>query len=46
VYVPVSETIKAFKEVIEGKYDDLPEDAFYMRGGIDEVVKASAELKK
>jgi len=46
VYVPVSETIKAFKEVIEGKYDDLPEDAFYMRGGIDEVVKASVELKK
>ena len=46
VYVPVSETIRAFKEVIEGKYDDLPEDAFYMRGGIDEVVKAAEESKK
>lgn len=46
VYVPVSETVRAFKEVIEGKYDDLPEDAFYMRGGIDEVIKAAEELKK
>ena len=45
-YVPVSETVRAFKEVIEGKYDDLPEDAFYMRGGIDEVIKAAEELKK
>lgn len=45
-YVPVSETVRAFKEVIEGKYDDLPEEAFYMRGGIDEVVKAAEELKK
>ncbi|MFA7193903.1 MAG: F0F1 ATP synthase subunit beta [Candidatus Paceibacterota bacterium] len=46
VYVPVSETIRSFKEVVEGKYDDLPEDAFYMRGGIDEVIKAAEELKK
>lgn len=46
VYVPVSETVKAFKEVIEGKYDDLPEDAFYMRGSIEEVIKAGEELKK
>jgi len=45
-YVPVSETVRSFKEVIEGKYDDLPEDAFYMRGGIDEVIKAAEELKK
>jgi len=46
VYVSVSDTVKAFKEVIEGKYDDLPEEAFYMRGGIDEVIKAAEELKK
>jgi F-type H+-transporting ATPase subunit beta len=46
VYVPVSETVRAFKEVIEGKYDDLPEDAFYMRGGIDEVIKAAENINK
>ncbi len=36
-YVPLKETIKGFKEIIEGKLDDLPEQAFYMAGGIDEV---------
>jgi F-type H+-transporting ATPase subunit beta len=36
-YVPVKETIKGFKEIIEGKHDDLPEMAFYMVGGIDEA---------
>jgi F-type H+-transporting ATPase subunit beta len=41
-YVKISETIEAFKEVLEGKLDDLPEQAFYMAGGIDEV-KANAE---
>ena len=46
VYVSVSDTVKAFKEVMEGKYHDLPEKAFYMRGGIDEVIKAAEELKK
>lgn len=44
-YVPVEETVRTFKEVIEGKHDDLPEDAFYMRGGIDEVLKAAEEMK-
>jgi F-type H+-transporting ATPase subunit beta len=46
VYVPVAETVRTFKEVIEGKYDDLPEEAFYMRGGIDEVLKAAEDLKQ
>jgi len=41
-YVKISDTIAAFKEVLEGKLDDLPEQAFYMCGGIDEV-KANAE---
>jgi F-type H+/Na+-transporting ATPase subunit beta len=41
-YVKVSETIEAFKELLEGKLDDLPEAAFYMVGGLDEV-KANAE---
>jgi F-type H+/Na+-transporting ATPase subunit beta len=37
-YVPVAETIRGFKEIIEGKHDELPERAFYMKGTIDEVV--------
>jgi F-type H+-transporting ATPase subunit beta len=41
-YVKLEDTITAFKEVLEGKLDDLPEQAFYMAGGIDEV-KANAE---
>jgi len=36
-YVPISETIKGFKEILEGKHDDLPEQSFYMKGTIDEV---------
>ncbi|MFZ2970404.1 MAG: F0F1 ATP synthase subunit beta [Minisyncoccia bacterium] len=38
-YVPLSETIKGFKEILEGKHDDKSEGAFYMKGGIDEVGK-------
>lgn len=38
-YVPVKETIKGFKEILEGKYDDLPEDAFRLVGRIEEVVE-------
>ena len=37
VYVPVAETVRAFKEILEGKHDDKPESAFYMKGGIDSV---------
>lgn len=37
-YVPLTETVRAFKEILEGKHDDKPEQAFYMKGGIDEVV--------
>ncbi|MBQ6173093.1 MAG: F0F1 ATP synthase subunit beta [Clostridia bacterium] len=39
VYVPVSETIRGFKEICEGKHDDLPESAFLFAGTIDDVVK-------
>ena len=45
-YVPVQETVEGFKEILEGKYDDLPEDAFRLVGRIEEVVekaKAMAE---
>ena len=38
-YVKIEETIKGFKEIIEGKYDKLPEQAFFMKGAIEEAVK-------
>ncbi len=38
-YVPLKETIKGFKEILEGRHDDKPEQAFYMKGTIDEVGK-------
>ncbi|MFC1955338.1 F0F1 ATP synthase subunit beta [Chloroflexota bacterium] len=44
-YVPVKETVRGFKEILEGKYDDLPEQAFYMVGGIEEVVEEAKKLK-
>ncbi|MCM3760092.1 F0F1 ATP synthase subunit beta [Alkalihalobacillus oceani] len=43
-YVPVKETIKGFKEILEGKYDDLPEDAFRLVGRIEEVVEKAKEM--
>jgi F-type H+-transporting ATPase subunit beta len=36
-YVPLKETVRAFKEILDGKHDDKPEQAFYMKGGIDDV---------
>jgi F-type H+/Na+-transporting ATPase subunit beta len=39
VFVPVKESIRGFKEILEGKHDDLPERAFFMKGTIDDVVK-------
>jgi len=44
-YVPVRETIRGFKELVEGKCDDLPEQAFYMVGTIDEAREKSEKLK-
>lgn len=43
-YVPVAETIRGFKEILEGKHDQLPENAFFMVGGIDEVVAKAEKL--
>jgi len=40
-YVPIAETIRGFAELIEGKHDELPESAFFLKGGIDEVVEAA-----
>nr|Q03235.1 RecName: Full=ATP synthase subunit beta; AltName: Full=ATP synthase F1 sector subunit beta; AltName: Full=F-ATPase subunit beta [Pectinatus frisingensis]CAA45841.1 ATPase (beta-subunit) [Pectinatus frisingensis] len=45
-YVPLKETIRGFKEILEGKYDDLPESAFYMVGSIDEAVEAAKKIKQ
>jgi F-type H+-transporting ATPase subunit beta len=45
-YVKLSDTIKGFKEIISGKCDDLPEQAFYMVGGIEEVYEKAEQLKK
>ena len=44
-YVPIAETVRGFKEILEGKHDDIPEQAFYMVGTIDEAVQAAEEMK-
>jgi len=44
-YVPLEETLRGFKGLIEGEYDDLPEQAFYMVGTIDEAVKNAEKIK-
>jgi F-type H+-transporting ATPase subunit beta len=38
-YVPIAETVRGFKEIVEGKHDDIPEQAFYLAGTIDEVIE-------
>lgn len=43
-YVPVKETVRGFKEILEGKHDELPEAAFYMVGTIDEAVEKAEEM--
>ena len=43
-YVPVKETVKGFKEILEGKYDDLPEDAFRLVGRIEDVVEKAKAM--
>lgn len=45
VYVPVADTVRSFKEILEGKYDDLPEAAFLSVGTIEDVVKKAESLK-
>lgn len=45
-YVPLKETVRGFREILEGKHDDLPENAFYMVGGIDEVIEKAKTLQK
>ncbi len=44
-YVSIEETVRGFREILEGKHDDLPEDAFYMVGPIEEAVEKARELQ-
>ena len=44
-YVKLEDTIRSFKGIIEGKYDDLPEQAFYMQGTIEDVIEAAEKMK-
>ena len=44
-YVPVAETVRGFKEILEGKHDSLPEQAFYMVGAIEEAAEAAKSLQ-
>ena len=43
-YVKVADTVRGFKEILEGKYDDLPEQAFYMAGTIEDVVEEAKKM--
>jgi F-type H+-transporting ATPase subunit beta len=43
-FVPLQETVRGFREIIDGQHDDLPENAFYMAGTIDDVVQKAREL--
>jgi F-type H+/Na+-transporting ATPase subunit beta len=44
-YVKIADTVRGFKEIIEGKHDDIPEQAFYMKGGIEEVLADAEKMK-
>jgi F-type H+/Na+-transporting ATPase subunit beta len=44
-YVKLEDTVRSFKEIVEGKHDQLPEQAFYMQGTIDDVLEAAEKLK-
>ena len=43
-YTPIRETIRGFREILEGKYDDIPEQAFYMQGNIEDVLEEAERL--
>ena len=42
--MPIEETVRGFKEILEGKHDTLPEQAFYMMGTVDEAVEEAKRL--
>jgi F-type H+-transporting ATPase subunit beta len=45
-YVPIAETVRGFAEILEGKHDDVPEGAFFLKGSIDQVVEARGEAEE
>ena len=44
-YVKIVDTVRGFREIIDGKHDDIPEQAFYMKGGIEEVLETAEKMK-
>ena len=44
--MPVAETVRSFREILDGKHDDLPESAFYMKGSIDQVTGTEEKGEK
>ena len=44
-YVKLADTIRSFKEIVAGKYDDLPEQAFYLQGAIEDVIAEAERMK-
>ena len=45
-YVRIADTVKSFREIVDGKHDDLPEQAFYMVGDISEAVEKAKKLRE
>ncbi len=45
-YVKTEDTVRSFKEIIDGKHDDIPEQAFYLKGGIEDVLAAAEKMKQ
>ena len=45
-YVSIADTIRGFKEIVEGQHDELPEQAFFLVGGIEEAVEKAERMKK
>jgi F-type H+-transporting ATPase subunit beta len=44
-YVKIADTVRSFKGVLEGKYDDIPEQAFHMQGAIEDVLETAEKMK-
>ena len=44
-FVKIEDTVRGFREILDGKHDDLPEQAFYMVGGIEEAVERAKALR-
>jgi F-type H+-transporting ATPase subunit beta len=44
-YVPIKDTVRSFKEIVDGKHDEVPEQAFYMVGGIEEALEKAEQMK-